>query len=272
MKNKIHEFKNWLKASDIKAQYFYNIKRFIKDTNINSIEEINENLINSYIIKISDTLKKGTVNNYIKSIKKFLEFLKIDIELPKERKPKIAIPKTITLDYLYKEILPTIDIHFPEYNKLKYKTIILFLFFSGARKSELLSIYRKDFNLENNSVKIINNKANEEKIVVFPDELKKWIIEYFKYEPERYNAFNLKPNTINKICKKINKNLDINFNPHILRKSFATYYLNNGMDAIMVMKMGGWKNIKTLEHYRNTDIENIKEVVNRINNLNKKRG
>ena len=74
MKNKVNEFKSWLKANDIKANYYCYIKKFILDTQVSTPEQVTEKLINDYIIKISEQLTKGGVNNYIKAIKKFAEF------------------------------------------------------------------------------------------------------------------------------------------------------------------------------------------------------
>ena len=49
--------------------------------------------------------------------------------------------------------------------------------------------------------------------------------------------------------------------PHTLRYTFASRLLENGVDPIMVTKLGGWSSIRMLDRYAHADPSRMAEAV-----------
>jgi len=251
------KFNQYLELSGCSNKtYSFLVKQFIDEVGIDNITEEN---INSFLLKKKETDSPATLNLYINAIKHLLKFLNKDIKVPKTFKEDEKIPDSFTLEYLEKNIIPVVESIFE--NSLKIKTLFYFLFYTGLRKSELLTLKRKDFDLEKRIAKIYQRKTKNEKIIVFPDKVSKLLEGYFAIEPETFNAFNLGKNTLDYYLNQLKRYFpEIKLRPHLFRHSFATHLLKSGVDIQSVSKLLGHKNLQTTIKYLNTNIDFLKEV------------
>lgn len=240
------QFKEHLILNGKKPTTYCNrVRRFLSQI---KVEEITQEKVNSYLVKQKENNAIETVNLDIKSLKVFFKFLKKDIELPKLYKATVKIPETISLDYFEKEILPVTDCIFK--NPLKAKTILSFMLYTGMRKQELLTIKRKDINLENRTVKIYSSKSNKEEEKPFSKKLIPLLKTYFISEQETINAFNITKNSVDYLFKALKVYFkDINLHPHILRHSISTHLYEKGASLEFIKDFLGHKNIETTVRY-----------------------
>ena len=256
MEDTLQKFRDYLlvngQSYNTTKNYISRIKGFLKTV---KIEEINEENIANFLLKLQKTLSNSTINSYQCAIKVFLSFLKKeDISVPRTLKIIRRLPKDIiTLKYLDDELIPVIECMTRE--RAKWRAIIYFMFFAGIRISEVSLIKRKDIDLKNLQAKIYVKKTKEERLVCFTKRVGKILELYFLSEPEKDNAFNINDYQIDYFFKKLNKKIEkLHLHPHLMRHSFATHLLRNGVNLGTVSRLLGHKNISTTMRYLKLDI------------------
>jgi integrase len=178
------------------------------------------------------------------------------------------IPEHISPEYFNDKILSIVDLRFPDY--LKIKAILKFMFDTGVRRSEVPLLKRKDFDLENKTVKVYHKKSKKERILPFSKCTKEALEMYFGTYPEKQNAFNIEIENLSRIFKVINKDFpDINFTPHLLRHSCAIACLKAGMDVSYVKTLLGHSRIETTMIYLHVSDEMLQEIYEEKINQNR---
>lgn len=257
--DKLKDFKKHLElkgyAKETIANYFKLVRKFLETV---KTEDISKETIEDFILDIKRTRTISTTNGYRKAIKAYLEFLNKDIIIPKQFKDIQKLPDSISPEFFEQEIIPLVECL--SQNPLKDKTILYFLFYTGVRQSEMLTIKRKDIDLTTRTVKIYEEKKDKEKLTYFPKKITKLVELYFSVEPEEENAFNLKKHTINDIFRKLKPHFkDIKLRPHIFRHSIATYHLKQGRDITFLQKFLGHTNIQSTQRYLDVNDKFMKE-------------
>jgi integrase/recombinase XerC len=182
--------------------------------------------------------------------------------------------KNINCDYLINVVLPKKEVNLPEYlhedelnkilnipcnNELEIRNalIIHLLYSSGVRLSELTSLKRCDYNREENTFKI-RGKGNKERIVIFSSKCKELIDLYLKIRSDECEYLLLNKNgekLSNRGVELILKNISIKYlghdklHPHMLRHTFATKLLNNGMDIRTLQMILGHDSLNATQVY-----------------------
>jgi len=117
----------------------------------------------------------NTKNQFIKGGRSFYSYM--GIENNEWTKIKLLAVETKIPNYLSeqdlgeaKKYLITYHSH-RLYSIPKIEALLDFLYFTGVRKTELLTLKRIDFNLEGNSAKVFG-KGKKERIVYYPEKVK----------------------------------------------------------------------------------------------------
>lgn len=167
--------------------------------------------------------------------------------------------------------------------KFKYrdKLIIMLLFFNGLRVSELVSIKLSD--IKNNHLKIVG-KGSKERYTILSSQVINIITEYINNERSsstskhdylfvNNNKEHLTDRGVRYIVNDISKTseLDKHVYPHMLRHSFATYFLTHGSDLRTVQTFLGHKNLSTTQIYTHLSNEHIKAAHQQFHPRNKKK-
>jgi integrase/recombinase XerD len=261
METLIEKFKIWLRANGKAVrtieQYEINIKIFIKENNISSVEQITRDVVNAYVARLKDEKKYAisTCNQHIATIASFMDFNDVAIRLPKCGKPEHKIVKILEEEDLEKKILPMIEREFEDF--LRVKAIIMFLYYVGMRKGDVTKVKREQFNLDKNYVLIkIEKQNNKEKKMVIPNTLKNVLFKYFASEPEVTSAFNLVNRQIDTIFAKLRWMFpELELHPHKFRKSFATNAKRLGLHLEDIQNLLGHGDIQTTKKYVEDDDE-----------------
>lgn len=260
-KERLKKFEQWLILNGCSSLvYLPKIKELLNITS-----NLSEDIINNFIFnKRQEGLSSETLNIYLKSIKAYLKFNKEEFSIPKYFKPPKKLPDFFTLEFLEKEILPIIKDLFSK-DELRIRILLLFMFYTGLRKSEMYLLKRKDFNFDKKELKVYIPKTKEERLIPLNDKIMKLLKEYFNLESEINNAFNLGAGSIDYIFNLLKPNFpEIKLRPHLFRHSFATHLLNKKFNIREVSSLLGHKNIETTMRYLGLDIDNIKQRFNEI--------
>jgi len=242
---------------------------------------IDNKLVRSWIVTLlEEGVSVRSVNRKISTLKSYFKFLVqqgiIDVNpmskvlSPKNKKRLPSFVEQSQMDML----LDNIDFG-ADFSAVRDKFIIQLLYHTGIRLSELVNLKVDDFNLSNNTFKVIG-KRNKERIIPFSKEIKRsyniycnnrldiqtsgktnylFITEKGKpvYEKLIYRVVHNYLSYVTTIEKK---------SPHVLRHTFATHMLNNGADLNAIKELLGHANLSATQVYTHNTFERLKNIYN----------
>lgn len=254
------KYKDWLLISGKSWSTAQNyICRIDKVLNKIPETEFNSETLTAFLRDLQKDNAISTVNSYLIAIISYLKFIKKEAVLPKFLRDIKTLPKSFD----EKEFEHIIDVLSSALNRdfLKYKALLYFLFYTGIRISEIDTLKRSHFELDKKIAKIYVAKTKEERMVVYTENTKDALKEYFDSDEEQENAFNVNSNAVKQRMKDWKKYFpEINLHPHLFRHSFAVHCLIKGVDLLTVSRLLGHKNTKTTERYlglTNTQFQDI---------------
>ncbi len=221
--------------------------------------------------------EKDVTQNYIYLVtvvvKKFLEFNHIyfldEVGAPKRTK---SLPKSLN-ETEVEDLLDAVswDENEPKskiITKMRDKLILTLLYSSGLRVSELVNLIIKDIDFDERTM-LIRGKGDKDRVVLFDKNAKALILEYLnlREQDNKYLFINkhgnpLTPRYIQLMIKKYGDKAGIKkkVTPHVLRHSYATHLLKNGVDIRVIQQLLGHASLSTTQIYTSVDMETIKTV------------
>ena len=274
--------------------YYYDLEKYVDylfcNHNISKCEKIYKHHLDKYIntcLRYLDSSKdkeyKGSsLSRNLSSIKGFHDYLLInnlvkvnlaeDIDSPKINK---KIPTVLSSSEIDK-ILNFTSIK--ENASLRDNSIILMLYATGIRVSELINLSLVNFLAQENILRIMG-KGNKERIVPMFDKDIKSINKYIvnersilckKASSNGYLFLNNRGNKLSrvsvwKIIKKYCLLVDIekDVSPHTFRHTFATHLLKGGADLRIVQQLLGHSDISTTQIYTHLDKSSLIKTYNK---------
>lgn len=262
------------------ANYNCWLERFFKFSQIQTPENINEEIIRKYRIFLNRLIIKDrpikiqTQTNYLIAIRQFLKYLaKKDIKTLSA--DKIELPKLPMreIDFLESEEINRL-LGSPQKNNLsdlRDKAILETLFSTGLRVSELCSLNIDKINLKSGEFSI-RGKGGKIRTVFLSDSTKEALAKYLDKRKSISEALfinkkggRLTPRSIERLVKKyaiaagISKKVVV----HSLRHAFATDLLKAGADLRSIQSMLGHSNISTTQiytHFTNPELKKIHQT------------
>lgn len=251
---------------------------FIKKSNIDYLK-ISRDQVRDFL-KYLDNLKlsKSSVSRILSSLRHFYNYLLINnkveanafksIRNPKKEK---KLPNFLTSEELNK-IFDTIDVS--NDLGLRNRLIIEFLYATGLRVSELVSLKVSNIDFGNKQVRVIG-KGNKERIVFYGEYASFFLDKYMngirsnllKGKNSDYLLINnnggaLTSRGVELIVDKVVNDaaLKHNISPHVIRHTFATDLLNNGADLKSVQELLGHSSLSTTQIYTHITNERLRSV------------
>ncbi|MBN2585616.1 tyrosine-type recombinase/integrase [Patescibacteria group bacterium] len=232
--------------------------------------------LNRFSDEAGNPLKPITQNYHIIALRAFLKFLaKQDIKTLTAEKIELGKTSERHIDFLSPEELEQIFAAVPLDDKienLRDLTILITLFSTGLRVSELTNLKRKDIDLKRGEF-MVRGKGDKPRVVFLSADAKDLLDKYFTKRtdnaeaafvahkgPSKHTA--LTPRSVQRIVEKYTKAAGIvkKVTPHVLRHSFATDLLINGADIRSVQTMLGHSSITTTQIYTHLTNPHLKEI------------
>ena len=212
---------------------------------------------------------KRTLNRKLSSINTFFHFCHIQsfthekIKIPMAKVPK-NLPKYVSI----KEIMQGLSlIDKSSLAGLRDYALILFLYASGCRISEALSVQRSDI-LEG-WLKIRFAKGEKERVVPLAPVATEALDKYLEAQDlsSPYIWLNYKGDPLSRISayKIVKKYLGVS--PHVLRHSFASSLIIGGADLRVVQELLGHASLETTQIYTHIQKQNLEETMTRYHPL-----
>lgn len=234
-------------------------------------EGITESDIKAYMafLLAERELKPASVSLSLSALKFFYKGLLKkhifdDIRPPK---PEKKLPTVLTKYEIKKMIEVT--------KNPKHRLLIEFLYSSGTRVSEAVSVKTDDLDYHEKIGKIHSGKGAKDRNIILSDKLIKHIKE--ETGKRKYDSpylFNTKSGHITErqaqnivkkagVIAKIRKRVFC----HALRSSFATHLLEYGTDIRVIQELLGHSNLATTQRYTNVTTEQLKKVRSPLEDL-----
>lgn len=245
------------------TSYMSDISRFNAFVDEEHIQELNPDVIERYFNERCKDLRKATKSRYVSAIRSYIQFLSyhsnqydFSDQLKYEFSSK-RLPKDISLS----EFTLLLESSNDETAHEDERLIIMLLFTTGLRVSELVDLNLNSISLHEKTIKIIG-KGDKERIVIIHDDLLVLINHYMNQDrPKRVKSKTSrfliqsigKPYTRQKIYALV-KNCALrvgimDMHPHRLRHGFASTLLQQGADLRSVQTLLGHSDIKTTQIY-----------------------
>lgn len=249
------------------------IKDFIHAFAPKSIDQLSNDDVNQYMLNLirEFEISASEQNQRINAIKFYYEKV---LERPKElysvdrpRKQK-QLPQVLSK----LEIKAIIG----ECRNLKHRCILSLIYSAGLRRSELINLQIADILSERQQVLIRNAKGNKDRYSLLSLNLLEELRKYFKeYRPKywlfegQYPNTQYSPTSIGKILQQASYRAKIQrrITPHMLRHSFATHLLEQGVDLRYIQVLLGHSSSKTTEIYTHVSSHEIAKINNPIDDI-----
>ncbi len=242
------------------------LKRFSNSTGKN-VEDITTMDIRIYLINYSKTgVKNSTLATETNILRGFFNWLEDEEYIIKSPMRKIKSPKIEKRlrDALTKE---EFEILRTGAKTLRQKALLELLYATGCRLEEVEKMKKSDIDWDNHQIRVIG-KGNKERIVYFNTICQGCLKKYFMsrlddcntvFVTERKPTKYLGRRAIQREIKKIAKQSELSTNvyPHLIRHTFATHMLNEGMSLSVLQEILGHEEITTTQIYAQMSNENI---------------
>lgn len=239
--------------SSIKA-YKNGLAQFLKAFALKEIQALEMHQIQSFLLALQQQkrLSASYQKQILASISKFYAFYyskQLDLSfLYPQRKPK-PLPKYLTILEV-KRLLK-------QCKNQKHRCILEVLYGCGLRVSEVIALKIKDVDSTAMRILVRAAKGKKDRAVPLPQRLLISLRLYYQiYRPitflfEGQNGGTYSVKSIQNFCKKYARaaGLKKRVSPHVLRHSYATHQLENGVHIRYVQSLLGHQSIKTTERY-----------------------
>lgn len=244
--------------------YMFHVNHFLRWCN-KDIDLVVRDDIRNYLIKlVNKEYSANTIRLCYAALKHFFVYtvkLQINfdgIELPKKEK---KLPRFLTK----KEVLAMISLT----KNLKHRLLIEMIYCSGMRVSECIKLKRTSINTDNNTILVVQGKGRKERMTLLSEKAKKELVKYLclREKSSDYLFEGRKGHISVKTAQAVvqqaadRAGLGKRVTPHMLRHSFATHLLEQGVSIRLIPKLLGHSRLKTTEiytHAASTQLINIK--------------
>ncbi|MCD6478844.1 MAG: tyrosine-type recombinase/integrase [Candidatus Diapherotrites archaeon] len=199
----------------------------------------------------------------------FKEFLKSDVmeEIKRPKKGK-KLPVVMTREEVKRIINAA--------HKKRDKLILMLLYSSGLRVSEVTKLRVNDLDLEEKTAIVRGGKGNKDRLVILSEHWVREVRDYLKNRKVKsdYVFCNsigrpISVDSVQRIVRRarIKAGIDKNVTPHSFRHSFATHLLEEGESIRKIQELLGHSNLSTTQIYTKVSTEELKKVKSPLDSL-----
>lgn len=219
---------------------------------------------------------KASIANIISVLKSFYKYCSLKKYIKNDPSINLVYPKPDKKlpDFWYHQQITELFTQIDQNTKKGSRDylIIIMLYSTGLRVSELLAIKIEDINFQEQEVRVLG-KGSKQRVVLINDYVidaiknvqKYWQITthlFLNYRNQPLSAQGVRY-ILNEIVKESSTLKKIS--PHMLRHSFATELLNSGMDIRLVQELLGHESLSSTQVYTHVSKHNLRDNYLKIN-------
>ncbi|MCB0667084.1 MAG: tyrosine-type recombinase/integrase [Saprospiraceae bacterium] len=241
-------------------------------------EQVTHQYLRSWIVSlVSGGHQPRSINRKISSLRSYYKFLKRDgsveanptIRLKALKLPK-RLPKSIQEHQVRKMIVEPAE-HSDNYIEWRDHLIIMTLYHTGVRRSELIEMKEIDIDRIEMRIKVLG-KGNKVRLIPIAPGFLRLMDQYLKikeaiFPGESYLFLTLKGTKVypKLVYNIVSRHLSMvstisQKGPHTLRHSFATHLSDHGADLNAIKDLLGHANLSATQIYTQNSIEKLKSA------------
>ena len=263
------------------SSYKNDLDQFFKWLEVNApdltAEDVTQGEVRAWMVSlIENGCATGTVHRKMSALRSFYRYMRkhglgssdplSGLKLPKKSRQLPVFVAEEALDRLLD------DYKFGEnFSGIRDRTIIEFLYLTGMRRSELISLRDEDVDLSSGQVRV-TGKRNKQRVIPLAVSFLKSLEIYLQarsktshagdwffvtdkgnklYDKGVYNIVRRYLSMVTTVEKK---------SPHVLRHTFATHMLNHGADLNSIKELLGHASLSATQVYTHNTFEQLKKV------------
>ncbi|MCK4965971.1 tyrosine recombinase XerC, partial [bacterium] len=253
---------------------------FMQETDIKSLDQIDKNVIRSFLEKLNTSgISNKSLRRKLSCLRTFFKYIRREhlieknptyaIPMPKFHK---KVPKFLTINQIF-DALDGIKSDNPL--DIRNKTILELFYLTGIRLRELVSIDIGDISFNKLQVKV-RGKGAKDRIVPFGMSGKKVLGDYIAVRGTLLsgkasadedalflskNGKRISPRDVQRIIEKILMPFigGERMSPHKLRHTFATHLMDEGADLRALKELLGHESLSSTQVYSHVSVEKLKD-------------
>jgi len=160
---------------------------------------------------------------------------------------------------------------------LKHRAVIIMLYSTGMRLSEISALKITDIDSKSMRIKVVQGKGAKDRFTILSQQVLQELRAYYIiYKPKEYlfNGYKAgKPFSMRSIQRLVQKALirisldSKNYSVHTIRHSFATHLVDNGTDLHTVKELLGHTSLQTTMRYMHLSSTRIQTITNPYDRL-----
>lgn len=165
---------------------------------------------------------------------------------------------------------------------IKHRTVVMLLYSTGMRLSEIAALKITDIDSKNMRIKVVQGKGAKDRFTILSQSVLQELRAYYLICKPAVYLFNGsskgRPISHRSIQHLVRKSLvqaglhDKNYTVHTIRHSFATHLIDNGTDLHTVKELLGHSNLQTTLRYLHFTSGRMQGVVNPYDMLDEVKG
>lgn len=188
-----------------------------------------------------------------------------------ERPPKLRRLPTVLSD---REVLSLIGSIKP----IKHRCVVAVLYATGMRISEVLNLELRHIDFDRETIHVVQSKGSKDRMIGLSRALKVIIDNYLmEHSPQRYlftggGGGPYSASSVRQIIKRAAKKAGIQkrVTPHVLRHSYATHLIDNGVNLRHVQELLGHAKPETTMIYTHVSTQKLTNIESPFDQLLKK--
>jgi integrase/recombinase XerD len=252
--------------------YVAQFKSFLAFITPRSAGDFDEQDIHRYMLHLINSrhVSISTQNQAINAIKFYLEKVKRgDRKVYYLDRPlkEVKLPEVLGCDEVQRILSET--------KNIKHRCMLMTIYSSGLRISELLNLKREDIDRGRKIILVRGGKGRKDRITILSPVLDDFLSNYCtRYAPDVYlfegpTKHKYSARSVNKIIKRsaIKAGISKNVSAHTLRHSFATHLLERGTDLRYIQSLLGHESSVTTERYTHITKKGMDGIVSPLDYL-----
>jgi integrase/recombinase XerC len=251
---------------------------FLSSKGIAEPPAVTYKILHLYIsVSGANSLKPATIERRVASLKSFFKYLVRTNAVKKNPAALISSPRKEKRLPVVLENSEMADLiaSIPESDALsvRNKAIVILLYASGLRVSELCSLDLKDVDFKE-GILLVKGKGSKERFIPAGETARKMLVKYLNYRRELSRSApddgalfltksgkRIQDRMIRYIISGYINELSIqkHVSPHTLRHTFATHLLRNGAGIRVIQELLGHESLSTTQIYTHLTLEKLKE-------------
>jgi integrase/recombinase XerC len=242
-------------------------------------QEATPSVLRSFLVFLTEQgLDPRSINRKIATLRTYYKFLlsrEVIMENPTRKIRALKISRPLPQFVQEQDMNLLLDkVEFSDdFQGLRDRLILEFLYGTGARLAELLSLEWGGIDFSGNQIRVIG-KRNKERIIPMHAELAQTLKIYKNLQENTFGTYQSGPVIVtNKgepaypmmVYKTVKKYLSLftkvdKRSPHVLRHTFATHLLNKGADLNAIKDLLGHANLAATQVYTHNSMDKLRKV------------